>query len=255
MSAEEKELDVGYLDEVNGQGFENMGTSETAVPRLLIAQSNSEVVTNEKVKAGHFYNSITGEDYGDTIDLIVCHFQKVWVEWKKNMGGYVGTYPVGGLEGVTGDPFKGMEHTDAEGNVNDVIETWDYLVILPDHRDAGYLIFGSTRGNLKYLKGWNTQMRYLRTPSGKPAPLFSSIWTLATGKDTNKQGKTFFSCNKDGKPAFTWKDWTTKELFLEYVTPARQAADTAVLLADNRTQAIEADAGVDDTGSSEDGRF
>lgn len=242
MSAEEKELDVGYLDEVNGQGFENMGTGETAVPRLLIAQSNSEVVTNEKVKAGHFYNSITGEDYGDTIDLIVCHFQKVWVEWKKNMGGYVGTYPVGGLEGVTGDPFKGMEHVDAEGNVNDVIETWDYLVILPDHRDAGYLIFGSTRGNLKYLKGWNTQMRYLRTPSGKPAPLFSSIWTLATGKDTNKQGKTFFSCNKDGKPAFTWKGWTTKELFLEYVTPARQAADTAVMLADNRTQAIEADA-------------
>ena len=41
MSAEEKEMDVGYLDEVNGQGFENMGTSETAVPRLLIAQSKT----------------------------------------------------------------------------------------------------------------------------------------------------------------------------------------------------------------------
>lgn len=245
MSAKDEELDVEYLNEVAGQGFENMGTDETAVPRLLIAQSNSEVVANEKVKAGHFYNSITGEDYGDSLDVIVCHFQKVWVEWKKNMGGYVGTYPVGGLEGVTGDNFKGMEHTDADGNVNDVIETWDYLVILPDHKEAGYLIFGSTRGNLKYLKGWNTQMRYLRTPAGKPAPLFSSIWNLTVGKDTNKQGKTFFSCNKDGKPSFVWKGWTSKELFLEYVTPARQAADSAVMLADNRTQAIEEDAGVE----------
>ena len=62
MSAKEEELDVEYLNEVAGQGFENMGTDETAVPRLLIAQSNSEVVANEKVKAGHFYNSITGED-------------------------------------------------------------------------------------------------------------------------------------------------------------------------------------------------
>ena len=78
MSAQETELDVEYLNEVAGQGFENMGTDETAVPRLLIAQSNSDVVTNGQVPVGHFYNSITGKDYGDTIDVIVCFFQKVW---------------------------------------------------------------------------------------------------------------------------------------------------------------------------------
>ena len=65
-------------------------------------------------------------------------------------------------------------------------------------------------------------------------------------------GKTFFSCNKDGKPSFVWKGWTSKELFLEYVTPARQAADAAVMLADNRTQAIEEDAGVE---SEESGQY
>ena len=170
MSAQEKELDTEYLNEVAGQGFENMGTDETAVPLLLIAQSNSDVVTNGQVPVGHFYNSITGKDYGDAIDVIVCFFQKVWVEWKPNQGGYVGTYPVGGLEGVTGDVYSGMKHGE-----NDVIETYTYLLILADHKDAGYFIFQSTRGNLKYLKAWNTAMMYLRTPQGKPAPLFSSI--------------------------------------------------------------------------------
>lgn len=242
MSAEKNELDVEYLNEVAGQGFENMGTDETAVPRLLIAQALSDVTQNGKVPAGHFYNSITGEDYGDSVNVIVCHFQKVWVEWKKNQGGYVGTYPVGGLEGVTGDNFKGMEHKDADGNINDVIETWDYLVILPEHKDAGFMIFGSTRGNLKYLKGWNTQMRYLRTPSGKPAPLFSAIWNMTTGKDTNKKGNQYYSCNIEGKSSIKFAEWVDKETYLEYVAPARQVADQAVMLADNRTQAIEAPA-------------
>ena len=102
------------------------------------------------------------------------------------------------------------------------------------------MVFGSTRGNLKYLKGWNTRMRYLRTPSGKAAPLFSSIWNLTTGKDQNKNGNTYYSCNKDGKSSITWKEWVSKEVFLEYVTPARQVADQAIALVDNRqTLALE----------------
>lgn len=231
------EMDLDYLSEVAGQGFENMSNGEVAVPRLLIAQAMSDVVQNGSVKVGHFYNSISGKDYGESVDVIVCHFQKVWVEWKKNQGGYVATHDVGSIE-VTGNNYTGMEHKDAEGNINDVIETWNYLVVLPEHMEDGYMIFGSTRGNLKYLKGWNTQMRYLRTPSGKAAPLFSSIWTLATGKDQNKKGNTYYSCNKDGKSSIVWKDWVSKEVFLEYVTPARQVADQAIALADNRTSTL-----------------
>jgi hypothetical protein len=239
--ATKEEAALDFIEESAGQGFENMTTGETAVPRLLISQAMSDVTQNGQIPAGHFYNSISGKDYGETLDVIVCHFQKVWVEWKKNQGGYVATHEIGSIE-VTGDNYKGMEHVDADGNKNDVIETWMYLVVLPDHLEDGYLVFGSTRGNLKYLKGWNTQMMYLRTPLGNPAPLFSSVWTMSIGKDTNKKGNTYYSCNKEGKSSIVRKGWTTKEMFLSYVKPAREVATQAVALADNRAevQAIEA---------------
>lgn len=241
--SEEKEMDFSYLEEEAGKGFENMDQSTVAVPRLLIAQPLSGVVSEGTVPQGHFYNSITGKDYGATLDVIVCYFQKVWVEWKPDQGGYVGTYPVGGLEGVTGDNYTGMHHTGKDGSINNVLETWNYLVVLPDHMEDGYMIFGSTPGNLKYLKGWNTQLNYLRTPAGRPAPIYSSIWTLTINKDTNKKGNTYYSCNKDGKSSIVRKGWVAKEIFLGYVKPARASAEQALALADNRedTYAIEAD--------------
>ena len=220
--------DLSFLDEVAGQGFEQMGAQETATPMLLIAQAMSDVVSNGSVQVGHFYNSITGKDYGDNVNVIVCHFQLMWLEWKPGQGGLVARWQPNEIE-VTGDKYSGMKHGE-----NDVIETWMYLVVLPDHLEDGYMIFSSTRGNLKYLKGWNTQMRYLRTPSGKPAPLFSAIWNLATGKDKNKAGNTYYSCNKDGKSSIKQVDWVSKELFTEYVIPAREIADQAVAIADNR---------------------
>lgn len=234
MKEETKTQEVlDFLDAVEGQGFENMEQDQIAIPRLNISQALSEVVQNGHMEQGHFYNSLTGKDYGTTIQLVVCCFQKVWVEWKKNQGGYVGTYPIGGLEGVTGDNFKKMEHKDADGNINDVIETWNYLVFLPEHLDDGLMVFSSTRGNLKYLKSWNTQMRYLRTPTGRPAPLFSSIWEVSTGKDTNKAGNKYFSCNKDGKSSFVWKGWVSKDMFTTFISPARETAEQTLALVDN----------------------
>ena len=229
--AEEK-IDVSYLEDVAGQGFEGMTANETATPMLLISQAMSDVVQNGAVPQGHFYNSVTGKDYGDKLDVIVCHFDKMWYEWKPDQGGLVGRYPVGGLEGVTGDVYTGMKHGE-----NDILETWLYIVVLPEHLEDGFLVFSSTRGNLRYLKGWNTSMRYLRTPSGKPAPLFAAVWNMSLNKDSNKQGKQYFSCNVDGKSSIKFKGWVTRELFDEYVTPARQVAEASIaLIEDKRTE-------------------
>ena len=236
---------LDFLDDVAGQGFEGMSANETATPMLLISQAMSEAVQNGVIPQGHFYNSVTGKDYGDSLDVIVCHFDKMWYEWKPNQGGLVGRYPVGGIEGVTGDIYTGMKHGE-----NDILETWLYIVVLPDHLEDGFLVFSSTRGNLRYLKGWNTAMKFLRTPSGKPAPLFAAVWNMTLGKDSNKQGKQYFSCNKDGKSSIVFKKWVSKDLFDEYVTPARQVANQSIALIDDKSAAA-----IEDKRTEEDEAF
>lgn len=242
-----EELD--YLDKMSGQGFEDMTSGDITVPRLLISQALSKSVSEGVMKPGVFYNSITNKDYGTEIRVVVCHFQKTWVEWKPNQGGYVGTYPVGGLDGVEGDNFTGMTHTAEDGTKNIVIETWNYLVILPDHPEDGYMLFSSTRGNLKYLKAWNTKTKFLTLPSGRPAPLFSSIWKMTIGKDQNKAGNVYYSCNKDGKSSIVWDSWVTKEMLTSRIQPAREIASnvSVAAIADNREELAAIEAPAEDT--------
>lgn len=211
-----------YLSEVAGQGFENVDAKDTATPMLLIAQAMSDVVSNGTVKVGNFYNSITGEDYGNSVKVIVCHFDKQWVEWKPNQGGFVGRHRIGSIQ-VTGDPYTGLKHGE-----NDIVETWQYLCILPEHPEAGYVIFGSTPGNLRYLKGWNTAMKYLRTKNGAACPMFGAVWELTTDKDKSKNGNTFYSCNKAGKSSIRQVGWTSKATYEKFVMPAREIAEAAL---------------------------
>ena len=235
--AEEKA--VGFLDESAGQGFENVGAGAVTTPLLLIAQQLSEVVDAGSVEVGHFYNSVTGEDYGTELDLVICHYKKMWYRWKENQGGLVGICEVGGIE-VTGDVYTGMK--DAEGNK--VEEKMVFLVVLPDHPEAGYMIFGSTPGTIKYMKGWLTQAQNLRLPSGNRAPLFGGKWHVILGKNTSKDGNKYYAPAVDGKSSFKFVDWIPEVLYNDSVKPAREIATQALALADNRSmerQAIESD--------------
>lgn len=233
-------VDLSFLEGVSENGFENMGAGEISTPLLLIAQPLSKVVTDDKVKAGHFYNSITGEDYGDEVKVIVCHFDKMWYEWLPEQGGLAGRYPVGGVA-VNGDKWSGM--TNAETG-NKIEEKYVYLVYLPEHPESGLMVFASTGGNMKYLKGWNTQMKYLRTPGGRQAPVFAAIWSLKIGKDKNKAGQPYYSCNEAGKSSIKFVAWVMKETYEQVILPARDVASNAIAIADMRS---DEDKAVDDT--------
>lgn len=226
--AEAKSLD--FLENAGDSGFENMGVSEISTPLLLISQALSKNVAEGTISVGHFYNSITGKDYGSEVRVVVCHFDKMWYEWKPNQGGLAGRYPVGGLEGVVGDRYTGMKHGE-----NKIEEKYVYLVYLPDFPEDGFLVFASTGGNMKYLKGWNTQLSYLRTPGGKQAPIYAGIWKMSLGKDQNKQGQPYYSCNKDGKSSIVFDEWVSKEAFDKYILPARETASQAIAIADMRS--------------------
>lgn len=209
------EEDESFLDQDAGQGFEGMDASTLSTPYLQLTQSNSEVVEAGTHQPGHFVNSVSKEDYGTSIRLIICKFAMAWVE-RDDAGKSIARYEIGGIN-VTGDTYKGMRNPETG---NKVVETWYYQVLLPDHPEAGFMIFSSTPGNMKYLKGLNTQTRFLRLPSGAPAPLYAGIWELSANPDTSKAGKKYFSC----KGGIKMVGWIPQMLYKEAVLPIKSAA-------------------------------
>lgn len=208
--------DLTFVDSTMPSGFEDMDNDDISMPMLLISQQLSSVVANEKLPAGHFYNSVTGEDYGDTLKLIVIKYTKMWYEWMPEQGGLVGIHEPFSIK-VLGDKFSGMK---SEAG-NNVIETMCYIVALPEHPEAGYLLFNSSPGNIRYLKGWNTQMKCLRLPkTGQLAPIYTGIWSVKLGKDKNKKGQTYYSCNEGGKSSFTFVSFINSEIYDMLVKPA-----------------------------------
>jgi len=203
-------------DDESGAGFEDVGVEQQAIPMLLICQTNSSDAIDAGVKPGEYYNSITKKSYGESIQVVVGYFQIAWLEWISNGGGFAGRHAPGSIK-VTGNNYDGMTNP-ATGNK--VVETWLYYVMLPDHKQDGFFVMSSTPGNMKYLKSWNSQMKFLRRPNGKAANIYDSIWKLTLGKDQNKAGQKYFS-NKGGIERV---GWITKELKTDYVEPLRIAA-------------------------------
>lgn len=61
-----------YLKEVKSSvGLEDIGMQSLTVPRLSLLQSSSKIVKRNLARNGQFYNSITKEEIGDTIELII----------------------------------------------------------------------------------------------------------------------------------------------------------------------------------------
>lgn len=47
---------------------------ELALPIVQLTQQLSNAVTNGEVDSGHYYNALTGEDYGTEIDFVPVHY-------------------------------------------------------------------------------------------------------------------------------------------------------------------------------------
>lgn len=199
--------EVDFLSAVAGQGFEEMGSGDVRVPMLLLAQALSQVVVDDKVKAGHFYNSLSGEDYGDKLQIVPIAFTKKWFIWSPD-NTLVGRVDPGSIKTV-GDMYEGgLKDTDG----NKVVETYMYLVTLPEHPEAGYMLYTSSPANMKYMRTWNTQMQYTRLPDGRQCPMFGGVWEMSTSQEKNKKG-TFFTCSNAGRSSFVFKGFVSKEFF------------------------------------------
>ena len=116
---------------------------------------------------------------------------------------------------------------------NEVQELYIYAVMLPEHPEAGVLLFNPTVGSMRTCKSWNTQLKSQLLPNGTQAPIYACAWDLASDLVDNpaKKGAKMAKFVKVQRGSFISKD-----LFEGAVKPQLPAIQQTVL-------SITADAG------------
>lgn len=224
-----QEQATNLYDEVEDDGYGQLNGQHFAIPLLLIAGPTSGVITSGEfpnIKPGDWYNSVTKESYGPSIDVIPCYFDEVWVEWKPNLGGLVGIHAPNSIP-VKGNVYDGLVSVDG----NDVVDTWIYYVLIKGKEDTGVLKLNLSSSSIKYAKVWNDYIHNTRLASGKRAPLFSQYWTLTLEK--NSDGKNvWYTFGKGSTANIKHVGEVPAQVYLDHVKPVREIAPTLSLKAE-----------------------
>lgn len=220
--AQKQELmteDVSFMEDMAGQGFENMGANATSIAYLGLVQPDSGAEDDEN-PAGTWRNSATGRNYGNSVKAVVLGFRTIWNERESDPPfRTVGRYPINGIQVEIRQPPKGKRGYPKMINPesgNEVQELFVYAVSLPDYPEDGILYFSPTVGSMKTAKSWNSQLKGQLLPNGVQAPIFAFQWNLMADLVPNPQQPSknvakFVKVSRDSI--------VNKELFTEHVQP------------------------------------
>lgn len=186
-----------------GLGMETMGREDFAIPFLSIIQSLSPQRDKNHAKfiegaaEGMFFNSVTSQLLGETVDVVPVHFEKVWNEWRPNRGGYVGTHS-------TREDAAAKKADPA----NDVLDTANhYLLLLDADGNSTGVVLSCTKTRMKVSRAWNTRMSMLKAKAVKDGkevsfvrPTFSRVYTLRSVQDQNAAGQKYYSFRVEDGP-------------------------------------------------------
>ena len=229
--------DTSFLEDMAGAGLESITANEQAIPYLGLVQPDSEAAA-DGATPGVWRNSATGEEYGNVLTVVPLAFKTIWNE-RENSAPFrtVGRYEPHGIEVQVQQPKgKGYPKMINPETGNEVQELYVYALFLPEHPEAGVMLFNPTVSSMKTCKSWNTMLKSQLLPNGTQAPIFAYQWDLACELVDNPQKKGA----KMTRFAKAQKASTiTKELFDSYVQPQLPAIQQTVL-------SITADAGTED---------
>lgn len=76
--AEKPGSDLVPVDEqtLATRAISGIDEEDLVLPVIQVTQQLSRAVTDNKVSSGHFYNAVTGRDYGDELEFVIVGYQK-----------------------------------------------------------------------------------------------------------------------------------------------------------------------------------
>jgi len=185
---------AGQLHEDAGQGAEDFGADDIALPFINLLQALSPQVQRgpyqvEGAQPGDFYNTVTGQVYSgeDGVLVIPVAYEKVYVEWvpRDAGGGFVAQYK---------SQEEALEQADPENEVSDT--ALRYIMIQnPSTGAFEQAIMSMTSTKLKTSRRWNTKimMKRLEIDGEKfTPPSYAYTYLMSSISQTNNEG-TFFN--------------------------------------------------------------
>lgn len=173
--------DMSFLEDSAGAGLDTITTNEQSIPYLGLVQPDSTAAA-DGATPGVWRNSATGEEYDNVVTVIALAFRTIWNERDSEPPfGTVGRYAPHSINVTVQQPKggKGYPKMINPDTGNEIQELYVYALMLPDHPEAGVLLFNPTVGSMKACKSWNTQLKSQLLPNGLQAPIFAYEWDLA----------------------------------------------------------------------------
>lgn len=173
------------------EGFEDINGSTMAIPFIRILQKLSPQLNKQKpefvsgAEEGDWFNTTSKETYGPEVNVIVLKFERVFIEWKPNRGGFMGYHTPENAERLAVDTSFGNWKT-KDGN--ELAETYVYMVLIDGHESEGIVVLSFTSSAIKVAKEWNRLMITHVMDNGQKAKPYYLVWKLSTEYKENEKG-------------------------------------------------------------------
>jgi hypothetical protein len=200
-------MNLENLVQFAGAGLDTITTDDIATPRLkVLAAMSPEVEQLDGAKAGMIINNVSKKLYSgqDGIKVVVCGYEKVWLEWTDRGKG--ASAPVNIFE-PKDKPTNAVRGDDGKfrlENGNYLEECANFYVLLLNGGAAPEpAILSMKATQLKAARSWAYSLKneFIQNPKTKQlflAPSWYRIYHLTTIKQQNDKGSWYgWVVNKD----------------------------------------------------------
>lgn len=176
------------------EGFEGIDTSTMSIPFIKIAQPLSPQINPKKteyidgLQAGQFFNSVSKAVYGETLEVIVLAFERLFIEWQPDRGGFVAAHNYENAERLAVTKDFGKWKTKSG---NDLQENYTYFALVCGREKEGIAVLSLTSTNIPAAKAWNRRLVSTVMTNGEKARPFYLRWTLSTVYAENEKGSWY----------------------------------------------------------------
>ena len=194
---------IEALEKMAGAGLETVTVDDLPQPRLKILQTGSPEIAGTKdkkpvegAKAGLIYNNTTESCYPeDGIDVIVCGYEKTWVEWQERGTGGPGA-PINVFT-PTNKPTDSVRGDDGKFRLpsgNYIEETANfYMLVLNQGPTPEAVVMSLSKSGLGPARNWAYSLKneFIQNPKTKKlflAPSYYRIYKLSTFFTGNTKG-------------------------------------------------------------------